>query len=458
MYGIGVLVIYATAMITATLLFTKKETTAEGFLAGNHNLKMAITALSIGVTWIWAPALFISAEKAYTNGIPGLFWFLVPNVACLFLFIPFAKKIRFEMPQGITLSGYMAQKYNSNKVKGVYLFQLGTLALLSTSVQLLAGGKMLSLATGLPFLPVTIMLAIIGYSYSQFSGIKASVATNSIQMIFMLITAVIFVVYGTKLTGGYTNIMAGLNSFSGQYGSLFNQKGLEVFLGFGLPTTVGLLSGPFGDQSFWQLAFSVKKEKIAKSFSYGAILFLIVPLSIGILGYLAAGMKLQIADTSMVNLAFIQSMFPAWVLTPFLFMVISGLISTVDSNLCAIASLTSDAQNKFDIKFSKISMILLLIAAVCIANIPGLTLVHLFLFYGTFRASTMLPTILTLKGLNLSANGIFYGIMCALLVGLPIFAYGNIFNIPIYKTIGSLSTVSISGILAFLITKWEVAK
>jgi len=160
-YGIIVLLTYAVVMIAATLLFTKKETTAEGFLAGNHNLGTVVSALSVAATWIWAPSLFTSAEKAYTNGLPGLFWFLVPNVLCLFFFIPFAKKIRKEQPTGISLSDYMYSKYNSKGVKKVYTFELGALSMLSTAVQLLAGGKMLSLITGLPLFATTIILAVI---------------------------------------------------------------------------------------------------------------------------------------------------------------------------------------------------------------------------------------------------------------------------------------------------------
>jgi Na+/proline symporter len=143
--------------------------------------------MSIAATWIWAPALLTSAEKAYTNGFVGLFWFLVPNVVCLIIFIPFAKKIRSEMPQGITLSGYMRNKYNSNGVKNVYLMQLTGLAIFSTAVQLLAGGKILSAATGLPFWLMTIILAAIAFSYSQFSGLKADVLTDAIQLVFIIV-------------------------------------------------------------------------------------------------------------------------------------------------------------------------------------------------------------------------------------------------------------------------------
>ena len=94
MYGIIVLVVYTAIMLGATFLFSRKSKDADNFHVANRKLGMWQAAMSIAATWIWAPALFTSAEKAYSNGIPGLFWFLVPNVACLILFVPFAKRIR----------------------------------------------------------------------------------------------------------------------------------------------------------------------------------------------------------------------------------------------------------------------------------------------------------------------------------------------------------------------------
>ncbi len=104
-YTILVLMIYTAMMLFSTVLLTRKEKNVIGFCVGNRNIGWIVSALSIAATWIWAPALFTSTEIAYTKGFAGLFWFLVPNVLCLILFIPFAKKIRQEMPEGITLTG-----------------------------------------------------------------------------------------------------------------------------------------------------------------------------------------------------------------------------------------------------------------------------------------------------------------------------------------------------------------
>ena len=454
-YTILVLVAYTVIMIIATLLMTKKEDNVEKFCVSDRNMGWFTSALSIAATWIWAPALFVSTENAYTKGFAGLFWFLVPNVLCLIFFIPFARKIRKEMPEGITLSGYMKEKYQSDSVKNAYLFQLGALSALSTGVQLLAGSKIFSMISGIPFFVMTVIMAVIAYSYSQFSGIKASVITDAVQMVFMLIASVCFAVFGIWNGNGIDGMLNGIGGITGDCGSLFSEKGLEIFLGFGLPTTVGLVSGPFGDQCFWQRAFCVKKDRIGRAFFVGAIAFGIVPLSMGILGFVGAGMGYVATDVGVINFELISTLFPKWAIVPFLFMILSGLLSTLDSNLCAISSLTTDIFKKDNntVTKSKVAMLLLLAVGIAVANIPGLTVTHLFLMYGTLRASTLLPTILTLKGAKIAPQGIVAGIICSLVIGLPIFAYGNMTGIALYKTIGSVITVSLSGIVALIVSR-----
>ncbi len=452
-YTLIVLLAYAAVMLGATVLMTKREHDIRRFCVGDGNSGWLMVALSIAATWIWAPSLFTSTENAYTKGFAGLFWFLVPNVLCLILFIPFAKRIREEMPEGITLSGYMYQKYRSAAVKNVYLFQLGTLAALSTGVQLLAGSRILSLLTGIPFAAMTVIMAVIAFSYSQFSGIRASMLTDAIQMVFMLAACICFAVFGIRSGRGTDALVRGLGGISGDGGSLFSARGMEIFFGFGLPTAVGLISGPFGDQSFWQRAFSVRKDRIGKAFFIGALLFGIVPLSMGILGFIGAGMGYVAADTGIVNFELISALLPAWAVVPFLFMIVSGLLSTIDSNLCAISSLTTDIFLKKALGKTKSAMILLLVVGIAVANIPDLTVTHLFLMYGTLRAATLLPTVFTLKGVKLKPQGVVAGIISALVIGLPIFGYGNIQGIAAYKTAGSLLTVILSGAVALAVSR-----
>lgn len=452
-YTLTVLLVYAVVMLLATVLMTRKEKNMERFCVGDRNTGWFASALSIAATWIWAPALFTSVENAYTKGVAGLFWFLVPNVLCLILFIPFAKRIREEMPEGITLSGYMYGKYQSKAVRNIYLFQLGVLSALSTGVQLLAGSRILSVLTGIPFVLMTVVMAVIAFSYSQYSGIMASILTDAVQMVFMLGASIGFAVFGIKNGGGLEMLLAGFGGAAGDGGALVSGRGIEIFLGFGLPATVGLISGPFGDQCFWQRAFSVRKDKIGRAFLVGAFLFSVVPLSMGIIGFVGAGIGYETEDIGVLNFELIKKLFPEWAVIPFLFMVVSGLLSTIDSNLCAVSSLTTDFFRECPLKKTKLVMFLLLAVGIVIANIPGLTVTHLFLMYGTLRATTLLPTILTLRGAGLKPVGIVMGIITALVIGLPIFAYGNIQESAIYKTMGSILTVVLSGAVSVVLSR-----
>jgi len=124
------------------------------------------------------------------------------------------------------------------------------------------------------------------------------------------------------------------------------------------------------------------------------------------------------------------------------------LLSTVDSNLCAVSSLTTDIFRDKTLGKTKLSMVLLLAAGIAAANIPGMTVTHLFLMYGTLRASTLLPTVFTLKGIRMEPKGVAAGVLSAMAIGFPVFAYGNLTGIAVYKTAGSLLTVVLSGAVA----------
>jgi Na+/proline symporter len=442
---------YAAIMILLTALATRKPRDILEFHVADRNMGAIPSALSIAITWVWAPSLFVSAERAYLQGIIGLFWFLVPNVLCLIIFIPFAKKIRREMPRGITLSGFMGERYGPGARKA-YLFQLSALSMLSTGVNLLAGAAALRTITGLSFPLLTIILAAIAYSYSQFSGIKASVVTDALQMVFVLAVCLLFLSL-TLNRNGFASLPAGLFGPRGEFGNIFSKQGLDVFLSFGLPTAIGLIAGPFGDQNFWQRAFAISEKKIGQAFSLGALFFGIVPLSMGLLGYIARGSGFAPVNPGVVNLEMVTALFPGWSTLPFVFMLVSGLLSTVDSNICAMASLTTDITQSESIVVPRCAMLVNLALGILIANIPGMTITSLFLFYGTLRASAFAPTVLTLTGKKLS--WVAPGVMTSLLVGLPIFAWGSVADLPLVKVAGSLLTLGMSGAVALIGGRYE---
>ena len=96
---------------------------------------------------------------------------------------------------------------------------------------------------------------------------------------------------------------------------------------------------------------------------------------------------------------------------------------------------------------------MVLALAILIANIPGLTVTGLFLVYGALRSTTMLPTMLTLKGKALSARGVFIGVLTSLFIGMPIFVIGTVTGSAALKATGSLCAVLLSGVVSLAMSR-----
>lgn len=467
--GWALIATYFVAMMVLVVFLRKHKKTKEEFLVANRSMPWLLTAFSMAATWVWAPSMFVASEKAYTQGLAGVFWFVVPNVLTLILFAFFANKMRKLRPDGWTFSDYIREKY-SKRCHNLYLIESFGLQTMSFAVQLLAGATIFSKITGISFTATTIVMAVCPLLYTFASGIRSSIVTDFWKMLWIVIVLLL----GLPImfsSAGPDALFNGLGGITGDFGSLFSATGIMVALSFGIPTTIGLLSGTFGDQMFWQRVFCVKADKVKRTMITAAFIFAVVPISLAVFGFFAAGTGLAISDTQLTNVGAVMAFCPKWFLYLFFVLILSGLISTVDSIICAVSSVAGHdvvkrlsmnekwhgriQKNIFlfilfanEVRAARFAMIVVTIIAILIANIPGLTILYLFLLYGTLRSSVMLPTVFAILGKRMSERGLFYGILTSMIVGLPIFAYGNFTgNIPMI-VFGSLFTILASGIMA----------
>ena len=480
--GWAIIIAYAIAVYTVTFLFTKRSRTKDEFLVANRELGWKLAAPSIAASWIWAPALFVAAQQAYIRGWVGLFYFSLMNIATLAIFGVFMHWLRDKQPFGFTLSGYIRNRFGQ-RTQNLYLVELIVLAAASFAVQLLAGAGVVTLIAGIPFWQVTIAMAVIALGYSAFSGIRASVITDWMQFALIAVGVLVFVPWVISQAGGLHVVGDGLRGRTGTFDSLFAGDGLEVLWLFGIATWVGHFSGTFADQSFYQRGFSVKQPDVFKAFMWAAAIFALVPILFGQLGFVAAGLGMEIENTSFVNVGVVGSLLPIWTLVPFLFILFSGLVSTLDSNLASISSLvghdgfnrlgrhsryengktyTLDSRelNRDIMRWSRLAMVVLAVGAVAIANIPGIRIVYLFLFFGALRSAVVIPTIYAIwrRDRYVSERGMFYGIAVALFAFLPLFAWGNFNGIVWASLTGTFAILISSAVILIGFTWWEQRK
>ena len=467
--GWALIATYFVAMMMLVVFLRKHKKTKEEFLVANRSMPWLLTAFSMAATWVWAPSMFVASEKAYTQGLVGVFWFVVPNVLTLMLFAFFANKMRKLRPEGWTFSDYIREKY-SKRCHNLFLVESFGLQTMSFAVQLLAGATIFSKITGISFTATTVVMALCPLVYTFASGIRCSIITDFWKMLWIVIVLLL----GLPImfsNAGPEALFNGLGGVSGGFSDLFSGNGLMVTLSFGIPTTIGLLSGTFGDQMFWQRVFCVKADKVKRTMITAAFIFAVVPISLAVFGFFAAGTGLAISDTQLTNVGAVMAFCPKWFLYLFFVLILSGLISTVDSIICAVSSVAGHdvvkrlamnekwheriQKNIFlfilfanEVRAARFAMIVVTVSAILIANIPGLTILYLFLLYGTLRSSVMLPTVFAILGIRMSERGLFYGILTSMIVGLPIFASGNFTGNILMIVFGSLFTILASGIMA----------
>ena len=380
-----------------------------------------IGALSVASTWVWAPALLVSATQGFNNGWVGVAWFVVPNALALVLMLPLALKIREKYPQGFTLSGLMRRVYGRG-TQALYGGTLGGLAMLSVSVNLLAGGTVLSMLTGLPLAATAGGMLVLVLLYTYRYGVKASFATDVVQ-ILLILGILALLVPSTLTVTGWDVLAAGMHGVN-EISGLFSEGGLTVAVTFGITSAIGLAAGPVGDQAFWQRAYAMKPGQVVRAFGGGAVIFTLVPVLMCFLGFAAAGSGFNPDDPGYVNLELVQSLFPLWISVPFMLLLVSALFSVVNSHLLAQASLVSDYTGR--VKVQRAIMLALGAVSLGIALVPGNSVTTMFLIYSTLRSSTFLITLTTLSGARWNPRGVFWGILSGLAVGMPLAVYGNL--------------------------------
>lgn len=449
--------LYATLAIGIAKTYKVKAETKESYLVANRKLNSTEAGFSIAATWIWAPALFVASQQAYNNGWVGVFYFTVPNILTLVLFAYLGQKVRNKYKKAFTLSSTM-EKMHSPRVQKLYIISLSALSICSFAVQLLAGGSVVNALTGINFTAITFAMALIAVAYSYNAGLGASVRTDYLQMAIIGGVAVVLVPWLLNVVG-FDTFRSGLNGFSGEYTSMFSGAGASVFYSFGISVTIGLLSGSFGDQSFWQRAYATKADEVKPSFLKGAMIFSIVPILMSVFGFVAAGQGFVPDSNQLVNVEIVLANLPQWTAIPFLIALLSGLISTLDSCLCSISSLVGEdltKDNKMVVDNAKKGMVILVVFGLLVANIPNMEIVYLFLFYGTLRAGTLIPTLLTIIGLDKkevkpSEAGMFYGIIAGLAIGLPVYMLGRFGgNNPDLMWIGTCITCFLPALITYL--------
>jgi Na+/proline symporter len=427
--------------------------TKENFLLADRRFETVRGMFSISAAWTWATALFLAPQLSYQFGFTGFFWVLSMNTLTLAIFGFAAYKIRQLYPQGFTFAEHIRLNYGSG-AHNTYILAFLLIAVIALSLNIYAGSKLIETITGLNMNIAAGFLIVSAVLFSIFRGLRATNVTEIFKMIVVLGTAIVVVPLVWSQVG-WDTIAKGITGKTGTYGDLWGTaESVAFFLSTGIYFLFRHVSLPWADNSFWQRAFVINPDKIKRTYALAAVLFFIAPALFASLGFVAAGAGMNIANVQLTNVTVIAEFLNPWALALVVFMLLTALTSILDSQITSVATLIShDVVPKLSQKFSesgtidisRVAVVAVVALSWALVNLPGVNILYFGLLTGCICMTFFVPTLVSLFRPDwIQAQSMITGILLALFVGFPIYAYASLNKMVDLSLIGFFTCLIVS--------------
>src|SRR5690606_7274062 len=202
----------------------------------------------------------------------------------------------------------------------------------------IAGGALISMLSPFSFSQGIVVIAGGVLLYTLWSGFRASVLTDFIQVCAMLGAVVVIIPAIFFAMGGPAVFIEGASNLTPQQTSFFSS---DAFLNQGAPYIAAVLAYAIGNQTIAQRLFAVREDLIRPTFITATVGYGATIIGIGMLGVVAlyAGINPMEGDLNNLIPQLAGTYFGPVLLSIFFIMIIGSLASTADSDLSALSSI-----------------------------------------------------------------------------------------------------------------------
>ena len=320
-----------------SLQIGRKRENADSYMNAGSKVGFGISAASMTATWIWAASLYAAATSGYTFGISGPLHYGLWGALMILFIYPFGKRIRSLAPDAHSLAEILHARHGSSS----QLILAGSNivgSILSLVSNYIAGGVLIAMLTPLSFSTGILIIAGGVLLYTLWSGLRASILTDFIQVCAMLLAVIILVPTIFYLAGGPDIFRDGRSNLNQQQLSFFSS---DAFFNQGAPYIAAVLAYAIGNQTIAQRLFAVRPDKIKATFVTATVGYGATVIGIGMLGVLALYLGIEPIDGDVNNLVpqLAASYLGAGLLSLFFILIIGAMASTADSDLSALSSI-----------------------------------------------------------------------------------------------------------------------
>ena len=418
--SLTLIIIISLVFVIFGILYSKKHQGLENYLVANRSVGVFSLTTSLVASALGAWILFGPASAATWGGIGAVIGYALGTAFPLFILIYLGEKFRKLYPKGKTLIEVVRLRFGKKLFKLIlfltifymFIFLIAEVTAVSILVNYISGSS----------LWITALIVIVSsLTYTLYGGLRASIFTDNIQFIIILILLLI----------SFINLISfNFNEFNFE----FIKQNKPFLLSFdylpnftaGLTFFIAVAATNLFHQGNWQRVYAAQNNKVLKKSLIVSFLIIIpIVFFMGFSGLVAV----SINSTVVPDLAFFSLLLKEQTLMLSVIVIVLAIsltISSIDTLINAISSLIVVDGNKAlnfkgdYLKLSKYFIICLSIIAFAIAS-KGLSILYLFLLADLLCCAAVLTVFYSFYDKKLNEKNAYLSILIGLFVGLILF-------------------------------------
>ena len=449
------------------IVYSKKFKGLNNYLLANRSVGTFSLTSSLVASALGAWILFGPASAATWGGIGAVIGYALGTAFPLFILIYLGTQFRENYPKGKTLIEVIRLKYGPNLFKLILVLSIFYMTIFLIA-EVTAVSMLINYISGTDLWITALIVIISSLIYTLYGGLRASIFTDNIQFLFLIVLLLITFSYVLNFNTNEFNF----DYIQTNQPQLLSINYLPNFTA-GLTFFIAVAATNLFHQGNWQRVYAAKNtEVLKKSLIFSFLIIIPIVFFMGFSGLVAASSKNIVAP----DLAFFQLLLKDQYLiisVIIIFLAISLTVSSIDTIINAISSLIIvDGKKIIKIKnydlLSKQIIIILSIIALFVAS-KGLSILYLFLLADLFCCAAVLSIFYGFYSKTFFEKNVYVSIIIGLTAGLLLFPspdfsksilIGILFPVDLFPSFVSQSLLFLSFLTATFVPllTWNLKK
>ena len=410
----------SSAFVIIGIIYSKKYQGLQNYLVANRSVGTFSLTTSLVASALGAWILFGPASAATWGGIGAVIGYSLGTAFPLFVLIYLGQIFRNKYPKARSLIEVIRLRFGSKLFKLILFLSIFYMTIFLIA-EVTAVSILINYISGTDLWITAFIVILSSLLYTLYGGLRASIFTDNIQFIFLILLLVIsFSFLITFNTNNFNMEFIKLNK-----PNLISFDYLPNFTA-GLTFFIAVAATNLFHQGNWQRVYAAKNNKVLRNSLILSFLIIIpVVFIMGFTGLIAVSEKSNLVpDLAFFSLLLKENAITLSIIV--IFLAISLTVSSIDTLINAISSLIIIDGNKIIkyrgdyIKLSKQIIILISLISFYIAS-KGLSILYLFLLADLFCCAAVLSIFYSFYSKSLTEKTAYVSIITGLIGGILLF-------------------------------------